>query len=323
MKIFIYEHFSCGGGIDKNPLSIEGGAILRAAMRSFAEVPGVEPFTIDSYAGQFDSAIAMCDGALIMAPETDGILDDLTVRLVASGKINLGCGPDAVRVTGDKLEFSRLMKVGGIPHPVTVKAAGRFDPSKHFTGAWVLKPADGAGAEGVKIYHQPYLVDIPIGQHIAQEFAAGEAMSLSIVSGSGWLKVLSVNRQKLDGINNSPPPHHALSRRGRWFCDEITYDGGEITGEEPDIVLRELAGRIKKTIPGLSGYWGADFVMTQDGPVVIEVNPRLTTSFCGLVEALNPAPAAFIMAAVNGNETPAVTTRRAVFFTKAGDTRGA
>jgi predicted ATP-grasp superfamily ATP-dependent carboligase len=302
MKIFIYEHLSCGGGGHDNPLSVEGGAILRSALRSFAEVPGVKPFTIDSYATQFDRAIAVCEGALIVAPETDGILGDLTGRVVASGKLNLGCGAGAVRATGDKLAFAQLMKAEGIPHPLTVAAGGRFDSADFFTGAWVLKPADGAGAEGVIIHRQQRKVDALIGQHVAQEFIAGDPMSLSVVSGGGWLEVLSVNRQRFSG-------------------DGMIYDGGEITGGEPSVVLRGLAGRIKKAVPGLAGYWGVDFVMTQTGPVVIEVNPRLTTSLCGLVEALDPTPSAFIMAAVNGGRPPPIIRRRAVYFAKTGRTQ--
>lgn len=302
MKIFIYEYFSSGGADVESPLSVEGGAILRAAMDSFAKIPGVEPFTIQGHAGEFGHALARCDGLLMVAPETGGILEAFTARVHDSGKINFGCGADAVKVTGDKLEFSRIMKAAGIPHPSTVDVGAKFDSSEHFTGAWVLKPADGAGSEGVNIYRQPRKVEPLIGPHIAQEFIEGEPMSLSIVSGNDWLEVLSVNRQ-------------------RFRDEEMTYDGGEITGEEPTPVLRELAARIKEAVPGLSGYWGVDFVMTQSGPVVIEVNPRLTTSFCGLVEALRPTPAVFIMAAVNGNAQPTVTTRKPTFFTKTGETR--
>jgi predicted ATP-grasp superfamily ATP-dependent carboligase len=304
VKIFIYEHFSCGGGGRENPLSTEGGAILRAAMGSFGQMPGAEPFTINRYGEQFGRALAMCDGALIVAPETGGILEDLTGRVVASGKINLGCGPQAVRAAGDKLKFARIMKTAGIPHPITVKAEGRFDSAPFFPGPWVLKPFDGAGADGVRIYPQPCVVDILVGSRVAQEFIAGDPMSLSIVAGGGWLEVLSVNRQRFCGA-------------------QMIYDGGEITGEEPGMVLRELAGRIKKAVPGLAGYWGVDFVMTQIGPVVIEVNPRLTTSVCGLVEALNPTPAAFILSAARGAGPPAVTTRKALFFMKTGETRPA
>ncbi|MBF0292637.1 MAG: ATP-grasp domain-containing protein, partial [Nitrospinae bacterium] len=284
------------------PLSAEGVAIRRAAMDSFAKIPDIEPFTIQGRAGEFGHALARCDGLLIVAPETGGILEAFTGRAQASGKINLGCSADAVKATGDKLEFSRLMKTAGIPHPQTVEAGAKFDSSMYFTGTWVFKPADGAGAEGVNIHRQPRKVEPLIGPHIAQEFIEGGPMSLSIVSGNDWVEVLSVNRQ-------------------RFLNDGMIYDGGEIIGEEPSAALRELAARIKKAVPGLSGYWGVDFVMTEAGPVVIEVNPRLTTSFCGLAEALNPTPALFIMAAATGNPPPAVTTRRATFFTKTGETR--
>lgn len=303
MKIFVYEHFSCSGAGHENPLSSEGMAILRSAMRSFGEVPGAEPFTIERYADQFERALEMCSAALIVAPETDGLLENLTGRVMASGKINLGCDPEAVRAAGDKLEFARLMKTAGIPHPTTVEAGGRFDSAAFFPGSWVLKPFDGAGAEGIKIYRQPCVVDILIGPHVAQEFIVGEPMSLSIVAGDGWLEVLSVNRQR--------------------FSDGPVYDGGEVTAQEPEASLRELALKIKDAIPGLRGYWGVDFVMTPTGPVVIEVNPRLTTSVCGLVDSLTPTPAAFILSAAKGEGPPAVTERRAVHFTKTGETRPA
>lgn len=303
MKIFVYEHFSCGGAGHENPLSSEGRAILRAAMRSFGEVPGAEPFTVNGYGETFERALESCDAALVIAPETDGLLENLTGRVMASGKINLGCDPESVRAAGDKLEFARLMKTAGIPHPITVEAGGRFDSGAFFPGSWVLKPFDGAGAEGIKIYLQPCVVDILIGPSVAQEFIAGEPMSLSIVAGDGWLEVLSVNRQR--------------------FSDGPVYDGGEVTAQEPDALLQELSLKINETIPGLRGYWGVDFVMTPTGPVVIEVNPRLTASVCGLVDALTPTPSAFILSAAKGERPPAVTARRAVHFTKTGETRPA
>ena len=46
------------------------------------------------------------------------------------------------------------------------------------------------------------------------------------------------------------------------------------------------ACRIVQAIPGLFGYFGVDLAMTATGPVVIEVNPRLTTSYVGLAAAL-------------------------------------
>ena len=47
-----------------------------------------------------------------------------------------------------------------------------------------------------------------------------------------------------------------------------------------------LARQIARAVPSLWGYVGVDFVSTASGPVVLEINPRLTTSFCGLRSAL-------------------------------------
>ena len=55
---------------------------------------------------------------------------------------------------------------------------------------------------------------------------------------------------------------------------------------DPGGGLARLGGRIAAAIPGLWGYVGVDLVATPSGPVVLEVNPRLTTSYCGLRSAL-------------------------------------
>ena len=59
--------------------------------------------------------------------------------------------------------------------------------------------------------------------------------------------------------------------------------------------LAALAGRIATALPGLWGYVGVDLVMTDRGPVVLEVNPRLTTSYCGLGRALGTSVAAMVL----------------------------
>lgn len=41
-----------------------------------------------------------------------------------------------------------------------------------------------------------------------------------------------------------------------------------------------------EAIPGLEGLFGIDILLTAEGPVVVEVNPRLTTAYAGLRRAL-------------------------------------
>jgi predicted ATP-grasp superfamily ATP-dependent carboligase len=53
-------------------------------------------------------------------------------------------------------------------------------------------------------------------------------------------------------------------------------------------------------VPGLWGYCGVDFIETPEGPVVVEINPRLTMSYVGLRDAtgINPAELVLGMAGV-------------------------
>ena len=59
--------------------------------------------------------------------------------------------------------------------------------------------------------------------------------------------------------------------------------------------LAKLAARIATALPGFWGYVGVDLVMNDRGPVVLEVNPRLTTSYCGLGRALGISVAAMVL----------------------------
>ena len=67
-------------------------------------------------------------------------------------------------------------------------------------------------------------------------------------------------------------------------------------------------------IPGLWGYVGVDLMLAKEGPVVLEINPRLTTSYCGLRRALGINTAAMVLdllrtgGAADGWRRPEATT---------------
>jgi Predicted ATP-utilizing enzyme (ATP-grasp superfamily) len=56
-----------------------------------------------------------------------------------------------------------------------------------------------------------------------------------------------------------------------------------------------IAKNIVNCIPGLSGYVGIDLVLSEGGPLVIEINPRLTTAYAGLRQSLGKNPAEWIL----------------------------
>jgi predicted ATP-grasp superfamily ATP-dependent carboligase len=59
---------------------------------------------------------------------------------------------------------------------------------------------------------------------------------------------------------------------------------------------------VASAIPGLAGIFGIDLIFAKGGPCIVEVNPRLTTSYVGLRRALNVNPAVLVL------ETGAIKT---------------
>ena len=57
-------------------------------------------------------------------------------------------------------------------------------------------------------------------------------------------------------------------------------------------------------IPGLWGYIGIDLVETARGPLVVDVNPRLTTSYAGLAAATGCNPARLVLDLLDHGATP-------------------
>jgi len=73
---------------------------------------------------------------------------------------------------------------------------------------------------------------------------------------------------------------------------------------------------VAQAIPGLWGYVGIDLVDTADGPQVIEINPRLTTSYCGLASALGINPAARVLALLDHSASTDLPIRRILPFAR-------
>ena len=56
-----------------------------------------------------------------------------------------------------------------------------------------------------------------------------------------------------------------------------------------------IANRIAQTLPDLAGYVGIDVIVDDDEIIVVEINPRLTTSYIGLRESIGANPAELII----------------------------
>jgi len=79
----------------------------------------------------------------------------------------------------------------------------------------------------------------------------------------------------------------------------------------------KTAQTVVEAVRGLKGYVGVDITLSKEGPVVMEVNPRLTTSYVGLRRVVNFNPAEAIVDAAIRRELPKNVQKRGyTFFSK-------
>jgi predicted ATP-grasp superfamily ATP-dependent carboligase len=225
------------------------------------------------------------------------VLERLAATTLAAGRRLLGCRPEAVRVAGSKLATTRALAARGVP---VVPTFSQADPPADVPGPWAVKPDDGAGCDGLELFPDRAAALARLtaagGRLVAQPWIAGEALSLSLLCGRGAPLLLACNRQRL----------------GR-HDGHITLDAILVNDvADTDGQLARLARGVADAIPGLWGYVGVDLVQGAEGPLVLEVNPRLTTSYCGLRAALGCNTAALVVELARRGDLPITRLDRGV-----------
>jgi predicted ATP-grasp superfamily ATP-dependent carboligase len=313
MKIFVFE-FVTGGGLAGEPLPPglvrEADLMVRSLLDDLAQVPGVDLLasrdprlpvlagveTLPAVAGEdpfalYARGVAEAQAAWPTAPETRGVLECLGRLTLGQGRVLLGCHPDAVRVTASKRATALVLSAAGIR---AVPTFGAADDLPDLPGRWVLKPDDGAGSEDTLLVPDWRAARAGLAREgpgfVAQPWIEGDALSLSLLLGGGEARVLSCNRQ------------HVRVSDGRLFLARLGVNAAGQRGRE----FGALAERIAATIPLLWGHVGVDLIAGPEGPVVLEVNPRLTTSYCGLGKALSINPARLVLDLARTGRLPEV-----------------
>ncbi|HWG44630.1 MAG TPA: ATP-grasp domain-containing protein [Gemmataceae bacterium] len=334
MRVFVYEYLCAGGFAAFAGLSLpsEGTAMLSAVLKDFARCPGVQTSTLldprraivdatwgatiqphwlrpDREEQTFRTLAATADFSLIIAPEFDDLLEQRCRWVEESGGHSLGPSSEAVRLTADKLTLACHLQAQGIPTPVV------FQPSQQTPKALsyplVCKPRFGAGSQATFLMHDEDEVTRAIvkagsegwsGELILQPYVPGFAVSVALLSGAAQLIALPAVQQQ-------------LSTDGRFH-----YRGGRLPlTKDLDQRARSLAVRAANAVKGLHGYFGIDLILgdAADGSadVVIEINPRLTTSYVGLRQLAQFNLAEAMLAIATDSRMPSLTwgTKTTVF----------
>ena len=311
MRVFAFEFFS-GGGLAGRPLPTslanEGDLMLTTLAGELAELPGVDvivgrdprlppvpgcgillPLPGEHPIDHFRRGVAASDAAWPTAPESGGTLERLARATLAAGRILLGSRPEAVRLTASKHATSRALRERSIEAVPTFAAR---DPIIPLSGPWVVKPDDGAGCEDTVIVEDSAAATARLAldpaRLVAQPWIDGDALSLSLLCAGGACRLLSCNRQEV-AVRNGRVSLRAIQ------VNALPDRAGLFSG---------LAERIAAAVPGLWGYVGVDLVLTRRGPVVLEINPRLTTSYAALRRALGVNTAGLVLDLLEPGKRP-------------------
>jgi predicted ATP-grasp superfamily ATP-dependent carboligase len=297
MKLFVWEHF-CSGALAGQPgidaLRAEGWAMLAGLLDDFGRCPGVcvetlldpaapspgwvAPANVTAFAPPSDGEEAFrslaraADFTLVIAPEFDELLEKRCRWVEEEGGRLLGPSSAAVRLTADKLALARHLLQRGIPTP----------PCAPADEAWacplVCKPRFGAGSQATFLIRDRAELEVSLalargegwqGEMVVQPYVPGLPASVAVLVGPGRCVAL-------------PAAAQHLSDDGRFH-----YRGGVLPlPPEYNVRARRLARLAVQAVEGLHGYVGVDLVLGEaaDGgaDTVIEINPRLTTSYVGL-----------------------------------------
>lgn len=232
----------------------------------------------------FDRLVTECDVTIVIAPETNGVLANRVQRVIDLGRTALNCHPEAIRLCADKLKLAEHFTSLNIPTIRTLPADLGGEPWGQLNDGCVLKPRDGAGSWltfGIP-YRDSTAWQAAVSEvacsgmtdrMIIQPWITGRALSVGcLCRASGQIEVLPIACQRLSG-------------------DRFEYRGGEIPADlslESRRQIEVLVTRVCESIPGLRGYIGIDLLLP-DGEsaqaLIVEINPRLTTSYVGYRQA--------------------------------------
>ncbi|HKM60819.1 MAG TPA: ATP-grasp domain-containing protein [Candidatus Bathyarchaeia archaeon] len=309
MKILLYEHVSGGGyagkPLDQSVLS-EGFGMLRCLAQDFKAAGNEVTVLLDERIAKMKPPLAAKstvlvfpaqgvekslvnaaktnDAVYVIAPETGQILQSLVTLVGKTSKVALNCEASAIGNVADKAVLYETLKNNDLCTPETVT----FDVEKDLAQVEreirsqlsypvVIKPVDGVSCGGLSIIHEDRLLETAIEKIkatssakicIAQEFVCGETASVSLICKKDKALSVSLNKQ----IVNLSEPEGASS-----------YEGGAVPFDHPlKAEAFKAAEKVASCFVGLRGYVGVDFVLAQGRAFVVDVNPRLTTSYVGL-----------------------------------------
>jgi predicted ATP-grasp superfamily ATP-dependent carboligase len=272
----------------------------------------------DELSAKLTELSGVADAVYVIAPESGQVLEKLVENIEVSGGTSLNCEADAIKRVSNKMTAYETLERIGLKVPETVllniheKTGNIKRLTKELGYPLVFKPLDGVSCGGLSIVKDGDSIAGAVKkvahesmneQFIVQELIRGKAASACVISTGDKAVAVTLNKQF---VTLASPD------------GESGYYGGAVPFEHSlEKEALRAAERAVEAIGGLKGYVGVDMILTNEEAVVLEVNPRLTTSYVGLrrVTEFNPAEE-IINAAIRRKLPKNLQNRGYAFFSK-------
>ena len=251
------------------------------------------------------------DRVFLIAPECDGVLERCLREVEEAGGVPLTPTGELVRVASDKNETARCLAAAGVPIPLGMELLGGDALPADFAYPAVLKPADGAGSADVRLiaaWQSGRIAPRHCKRWRLERFIPGLAASILVLAMHGRSVCFPPCWQHLsnDGCftyrGGATPIPAGLAARAEALAHAAVAALPPASGLFGlDLVLADAANRgpvaalwkasvAEVEVDGLRRASGAAEVRYAPGDVVVEVNPRLTTSYLGVRRLLVDNP---------------------------------
>ena len=235
------------------------------------------------------------DAILLIAPETDAYLAS-SIRWLGNQQCKLiSPSLDFVVATSNKnLLANRLIQHGFGALPIGMDLKSFLSLSEQQQIAWfplVIKPADGAGSEGVEYFETKVDVDtwlernpaIGSANFRAEQFVRGTPASIAVVCRRDQEPIFFPAMKQV--LHPQPVGEYLRSE------DCLTHS--------QQLRAKYIAAKAIDCLPETTGFLGLDIVLgddqTPESDRLIEINPRITMSYLPLSERLGSGQIARMM----------------------------
>jgi len=251
------------------------------------------------------------DATLIVAPETAGILAERVAAVRGAGGRPLAPSGGFIEIASDKQATIDTLAAAGIAVPAGCSLPSGAEWPRWFRLPAVRKHRSSVGCDEVVIVAAGDELPPPTSAATRLEaFVAGLTIGVSCIVGPAGIQPLPPMRQ-----------HFAAGRCPRYLGGAPLMEPA-LRRRATRLAVRSVAAVAAAAGGSQAGWVGVDMILggRHDGldDRVLEVNPRLTTSFVGLAAAAPQSLVRAIVAAAEGR-SPSFADFSAAAFTVADD----